>query len=89
MDKEQIGDAIDPSSCQRGVVDLGTAFQIDEFRAKEKLSNIKRRDGDFGSGGEEEVRPFLQKNEEDFQNPRYQRKGVLGKILHIVSVFLI
>jgi hypothetical protein len=68
LDEKQIGDRINPSPCQRGVVDLGTAFQIDEFRAKEKLSNIKRRDGYFRSGGEENLWSLFQKDEKDLQN---------------------
>jgi hypothetical protein len=65
LDKKQISDRIDPSPCQRRVVDLGTTFQIDEFRPKEKLSNIKRRDGYFGSGGEKNLGSLFQKDKED------------------------
>lgn len=50
MDEEQIGDGINPSPGQRGLIDLSTTFQVDEFGAKEKLSKIKRGDGDFRPG---------------------------------------
>ena len=80
MHKEQIGDGINPSPGQRGLIDLGTTFQIDEFGAKEKLSKIKRGNGDFRSGRKKDVWSLFQKDKEDFYQPRDKNEGTSHNI---------
>ena len=65
---------------------MGTAFQIHKLRMEEKLPYVERWDGDLSPGGEEDFWPFLQKNEEDFQNSDDEIKRVSRKIHDVISI---
>lgn len=89
MDEEQIGDGINPSSGQRGLIDLRATFQVDEFGAKEKLSKIKRRNGNFRPSRKEDVRSLLQKYEKDLYQSHNKGKGAPHNIHQVVRIFSI